>query len=65
MNAMSDRLGAGCFNGWQTIRCRPSADCHRKHRQVCRTRSITAGNTESLKGAPLRKALGLRASTGT
>ena len=30
-----------------------------------RTRSIAAGRTQSLKGAPLRKAPGLRASTGT
>jgi len=30
-----------------------------------RTRSIAAGSIQSLKGAPLRKALGLRASTGT
>src|SRR6266568_116585 len=30
-----------------------------------RTRSIAAGSTQSLKGAPLRKAPGLRASTGT
>jgi hypothetical protein len=29
------------------------------------TRSIAAGSTQSLKGAPLRKAPGLRASTGT
>src|ERR1700730_700765 len=29
-----------------------------------RTRSIDAGSTQSLKGAPLRKAPGLRASTG-
>ena len=28
-------------------------------------RSIAAGRTQSLKGAPLRKAPGLRASTGT
>jgi hypothetical protein len=30
-----------------------------------RTRSIAAGSTQSLKGVPLRKAPGLRASTGT
>jgi hypothetical protein len=30
-----------------------------------RTRSIAAGNTQSLNGAPLRRAPGLRASTGT
>jgi hypothetical protein len=30
-----------------------------------RIRSIAAGSTQSLKGAPLRKAPGLRASTGT
>jgi hypothetical protein len=33
--------------------------------QLRRTRSTAAGNTQSLKGAPLRKAPGLRACTGT
>jgi hypothetical protein len=33
--------------------------------ELRRTRSIAAGSTQSLKGAPMRKAPGLRASTGT
>jgi hypothetical protein len=71
MNAVCDRLGAGCFDSRQAVvrtALRMSTICRLPSAtpvSLRRTRSIAAGSTQSLKGAPLRKAPGLRASTGT
>jgi hypothetical protein len=71
MDAMSDRLGTNRLDGRQTVSqnrvedvdiCRLPSSAPASLR---RTRSIAAGSTQSLKGAPLRKAPVLRASTGT
>jgi hypothetical protein len=64
VDAMGDRLGAGGLSTavrMSTICRLPSST----PASLCRTRSMAAGSTQSLNGAPLRKAPGLRASTGT
>ena len=71
MDAVSDRLGTGRFDSWQAIDQHGVEDVD--HLPIAIVGSgelasdplIAAGNTQSLKGAPLRKAPGLRASTGT
>src|SRR6202035_715672 len=72
MNAVGDRLGTGRLDGRQTVGQNRVEDVETICRlpssapaSLRRTRSIAAGSTQSLKGAPLRKAPGLRASTGT
>ena len=72
MNAVSDRFGAGGLNCWQTVGQHRVEDVDHLPIAVIgagklspHTRSIAAGSTQSLKGAPLRKAPGLRIRTGT
>ena len=72
MNAVGDRLGAGDFDRQQSVGENRGEDVDHlpiavmgARKLARRTRSIAAGSTQSLKGAPLRKAPGLRASTGT
>ena len=71
MNAVGDCLGAGSFDCGQAVGQNGVEDVDHLSIAVVdagelrRTRSIAAGSTQSLKGAPLRKAPGLRASTGT
>jgi len=71
MNAVSGRLGAGCFDGRQAVGQNRIEDVDHLPVAIVGTgelaphTSIAAGSTQSLKGAPLRKAPGLRVSTGT
>jgi hypothetical protein len=70
MNSVGDRFGTSRLDR------RPSVSTAVRMSTICRlpssmlaslrrTRSMAAGSTHFLKGAPLRKAPGLRASTGT
>ena len=71
VDAVSDRLGAGDFDRRQPVGEHRGEDVDHLPIAVAapaslrRTRSIAAGRIQSLKGAPLRKAPGLRARTGT
>lgn len=72
MDALVQRLGAGGFDRGQPVGQHGAEDLHhlpvavRRGAQLgSRTRSMAAGSTQCLNGAPLRRAPGLRASTGT
>jgi hypothetical protein len=71
MDAVTERFGTGCFHRGQTVSQHSVEDVDHLPlpssvlASLRRIRSIAAGSTQSLKGAPLRKAPGLRASTGT
>jgi hypothetical protein len=71
MNAVTERFGAGGIHRGKAVgrtALRISTICLLPSSVLAslrRTRSIAPGSTQSLKGAPLRKAPGLRASTGT
>jgi hypothetical protein len=71
VDAVVDRLSAAASTA-----CSPSVSTTVRISTICRLpsstpaslrriRSMAAGSTQSLKGAPLRRAPGLRASTGT
>ena len=71
MNAVSDRLGAGCFDGRQAVGQNRVEDVDHLPIAIVGTGELApytfdrSRKHQSLKGAPLRKAPGLRASTGT
>ena len=71
MDAVSDRLSASRLDGRQTVGQHRVEDIDYLPIAIVGTGelapdpSIADGSTQSLKGAPLRKAPGLRASTGT
>ena len=70
VDAVGERFGAGCFDRRQPVGEHRDQDVDHLPIAVIgpglrRTRSMAAGSTQSLKGAPLRRAPGLRASTGT
>ena len=71
MNALGERLDACRFDYRKPVAQRPGEDltiCRSPSsdpESLRRTRSRAAGRTQSLNGAPLRKAPGLRARTGT
>ena len=71
VDAVGDRFGAGRLDRRQPVGEHRGEDIDHlpvavvDAGELARTRSIAAGSTQSLNGAPLRSAPGLRASTGT
>ena len=71
VDALPQRLGAGGLDRRQAVAQHRAEDLDHLPVAVAapaslrRTRSSAAGSTQSLNGAPLRSAPGLRASTGT
>jgi hypothetical protein len=71
MDALGQHLEVGRFHRGQLLREHVGEDLdHLPSRRstpasLRRTRSMAVGNTQFLNGAPLRKASGLRARTGT
>src|SRR5262249_58143757 len=70
MHAMTERFSTGGLNGQQSIGQHRVEDVDHLAIAIIGVGklapySIAAGKTQSLKGAPLRRAPGLRASTGT
>ena len=72
MDALAQRLGAGGLDRGQPVAQHRAEDLdhlavaiRRGPQRSTRTRSMAAGSTQCLKGAPFLSAPGLRASTGT
>lgn len=71
MDAMGNCLGAGRLDGWQAVSQNRVEDVDHLPIAIVGTGELAphtfyrSGQHQSLKGAPLPKAPGLRASTGT
>ncbi len=71
MDALGQRLKAGSFHRGQPVAQHGGEDLDHLTvavvgtGQLRRTRSSAVGNTQSLNGAPLRRARGLRVRIGT